>query len=311
MAMNDPFQPYPDTKEYDIFFFGHMAIDIIKTPSKEYEMTSGPILFASWTAHQLGHSIGILTKTSSKERCRLKEFPVPVEDIFWRESDETVLSILQYSTETMEKRVITSLKRAAPFFVEDFPSVSARLIHYCSNFTGDVDLKTLRHIATWAPLAIDVQGLMREVFPDGAVKYVNWEEKGEMLPLCRYFKADAAEAAFLTGIDTGRHEGRVRAADKFLDWGAKEVVISHHEELIAADESGAVSATLRNRNTSGRTGRGDTCFTSYMTERFNKEPAEAIEFAAAVTSMKLENTGPFKKSRIDVEAFIREFYLES
>ena len=306
--MDNPFQTNPEMKEYDIFFFGHMAIDVIKTPLKEYEMTSGPILFASWTAHQLGHSIGILTKTSSKDRYRLKEFPPNGDDIFWRGSDESVLSILQYSTETMEKRVITSLKRATPFSVEDFPRVLARLIHYCSLFVGDVDLKTLRHISTWAPLAIDVQGLMRKVFPDGAVKYVDWEEKTEILPLCRYFKADAAEAAFLTGIDTEKHEGRVRAIDTFLDWGAKEVVISHHNELVAGNEYGVVSAPLRNRNPSGRTGRGDTCFTSYMTERFNKKPDEAIKFAAAVTSLKLEDPGPFKKSRIDVEAFMREFF---
>ena len=306
--MNNPSQADPETKEYDIFFFGHLAIDIIKTPAKEYVITSGPILFASWTAYQLGRSIGILTKTSSNDRYRLREFPLEEENIFWRESDESVLSILQYSTETMEKRVITSLKRATPFLVEDFPTVSARLIHYCSLFTGDVDLNTLRHISTWAPFAIDVQGLMRSVFPDGAVKYVNWEERTEILPLCRYFKADAAEAAFITGIDTGTHEGRVRAAEKFLDWGAKEVVISHHDELVAGNDYGVVSAPLRNRNSSGRTGRGDTCFTSYMTERFTKEPAEAIKFAAALTSLKLEDPGPFKKSRIEVEAFKREFF---
>ena len=306
--MDNPFQTNPEMKEYDIFFFGHVAIDIIKTPSKEYEMTSGPVLFASWTAHQLGHSIGILTKTSSKDRYRLREFPLAEEDIFWRESDETVLNIMRYPTEGMEQRVITTLKNADPYSIEDFPEFSAKLIYYCSLFTGEVDSNTIRHLSEWAPLAIDVQGLMRKVFPDEGVKYVHWEEKAEILPLCRYFKADAAEAAFLTGIDTEKHEGRVRAIDTFLDWGAKEVVISHHNELVAGNEYGVVSAPLRNRNPSGRTGRGDTCFTSYMTERFNKKPDEAIKFAAAVTSLKLEDPGPFKKSRIDVEAFMREFF---
>jgi hypothetical protein len=33
--MNNPSQGDPETKGYDIFFFGHVAIDIIKTPSKE------------------------------------------------------------------------------------------------------------------------------------------------------------------------------------------------------------------------------------------------------------------------------------
>ena len=130
------------------------------------------------------------------------------------------------------------------------------------------------------------------------------------MPLCRFFKADAAEAAFITGMDTRYHGGRVRAAEQFLDWGAEEVVISHHTELIASDETGTVFAPLKNRTSSGRTGRGDTCFTSYMTERFEKAPADAITFAGAVTSMKLEHAGPFKQSREDVEMFVREFYKE-
>ncbi|MFH1124082.1 MAG: PfkB family carbohydrate kinase [Pseudomonadota bacterium] len=295
-------------KKYDIFYFGNVAIDIIKTPNEEYEMTSGPILFAVGTAYQLGYTVGVLTKTAPGDRDRLKAFPVAEEDLFWRESPETVLSRMDYPTETMEQRVITNLKTAAPYEVEDFPAFSAELIHFCSLFTGEVDTSVLRRLSERAPLALDVQGLLRKVFPDGAVKYVDWEEKMEILPLCRFFKADAAEAAFITGFDTAEHTGRVRAAEKFLDWGAKEVIISHHTELVAADCSGVVSAPLKNRGSAGRTGRGDTCFTSYMTEKFFKGPADAVKFAAALTSLKLEVSGPFNKSRADVEAFIETFY---
>jgi len=297
-------------REYDIFQFGHMAVDIIKTPSEEYEMTSGPILFSVWTAYQLGLSIGALTKTSSDDRHRLREMPLSEEDIFWRESPETVLNIMDYPTETMERRIITNLKSSTPYIIDDFPEFSAKLIHFCSLHTGEIDTDTIRLISQWAPLAIDVQGLLRKVFPGGAVEYVAWEEKMDILPLCRFFKADAAEAAFITGIDTENDGGRIRAAEQFLDWGATEVVISHHTELIAANETGTVSAPLKNRNSSGRTGRGDTCFTSYMTERFEKEPADAITFAAAVTSLKLEHPGPFKQTREDVERFMKEFYAE-
>ena len=297
-------------REYDIFQFGHMTIDIIKTPSEEYEMTSGPILFSVWTAYQLGLSIGALTKTSSDERYRLREFPLLEENIFWRESPETVLNIMEYPNETMERRNITNLKSATPYAIDDFPEFSAKLIHFCSLHIGEIDTNTIRFISQRAPIALDVQGLLRKVLPGGAVEYVEWEEKMDILPLCRFFKADAAEAAFITGFDTEKYEGRVRAAGQFLEWGAKEVVISHHTELIAANETGTVSAPLKNRNSSGRTGRGDTCFTSYMTERFEKEPVDAITFAAAVTSMKLEHPGPFKQSRGDVESFMRDFYEE-
>ena len=305
--MKNPIQYRHQRREYDIFFFGHLTIDLIKTPSEEYEMTSGPILYAAWTAHQLGHMIGILTKTSYRERQRLSELPAK-EGVFWRESHETVTNILRYSTEDPERRVGTSLKTADPYVLEDFPELSTKLIYYCSLFTGEVEPGLIRHVSRWAPLALDVQGMLRKSFPDGVVRLVPWEEKAEVMPLCRYFKADADEAAFLTGMDTERHEGRVRAAEKLLDWGAKEVVISHHTELIAASESGVSSAPLRNRKLSGRTGRGDTCFSSYVTERLHREPAEAIRFAAAVTSMKLENRGPFRNSRREVEEFMKEIY---
>ncbi|MEW6665543.1 MAG: PfkB family carbohydrate kinase [Thermodesulfobacteriota bacterium] len=242
------------------------------------------------------------------DRYRLKALPIPEEEVFWRESRETVFNIMNYPTESMEKRTITTLKMADPYSINDFPRFSAKLIYYCGLFAGETDLALMRHLSCRAPLAVDAQGLLRKVFPDGGVRYVRWDEKAETLPLCRFFKADAAEAAFLTGIDTEEHEGRVRAAEAFLDQGAKEVVISHHSELVAADVSGVVAAPLRNRTLSGRTGRGDTCLASYVTERFNKEPAESIRLAAAVTSMKLEDPGPFKKSRSEVEAFMREFY---
>ncbi|MBW1801092.1 MAG: ribokinase [Deltaproteobacteria bacterium] len=295
-------------REYDIFFFGHMCVDIIKTPSEESEMTSGPILFSLWTAYQLGLFVGALTKMSSDDRHRLKELPIPEEDIFWRESPETVLSILEYPTETMEQRNITNLKSATPYGIDDFPEFSAKLIHFCSLHMGEIDTGTLHAISQRAPVAIDVQGLLRKVFPGGTVQYAEWQEKMDILPLCRFFKADAAEAAFITGMDTEDHEGRVRAAERFLEWGAQEVVISHHTELVAANETGTVSAPLKNRNSSGRTGRGDTCFTSYMAERFSREPAEAVRFAAALTSLKLETPGPFKKNRKDIDAFLSAFY---
>lgn len=295
-------------KNCDLFAFGHMCIDIIKTPTEEYEMISGPILFSVWTAHQLGYSVGVLTKAAPEDRRLLEVFPVSGEDLICRDSSETVLSKMEYGTETMEKRVITNLKQADAYSISDFPDFSAKIIHYCGLFRGEVDPEIIRHLSRIAPLAVDVQGLVRKVFEDGSVQYVPWEDKLEVLPYCRFLKADAAEAAFITGIDTENHQGRVEAARQFVEWGAEEVVISHNEELVAYDGDRAVSAFLKNRNHSGRTGRGDTCFASYTTERFSKESAEAIQFAAGLTSLKLETPGPFKRSRKDVDQFILEFY---
>ena len=92
------------------------------------------------------------------------------------------------------------------------------------------------------------------------------------------------------------------------DWGAKEVLITHNTEAIVCDGSKICRAPLRPRNLSGRTGRGDTTFAGYLCERLDHDIPTALEFAAALVSLKMETPGVFKGSIQDVEDYIREFY---
>ena len=208
----------------------------------------------------------------------------------------------------METRILTNLAQATPYKIEEFPEFSSKVILYCGVIAGEIDTGIMRHLSGKSLIAIDVQGLMRKAFPNGSIEYIDWDDKLDALPLITYLKADAAEAAFLTGQKTEEYNGRVAAAQQLLEWGAKEVLISHHSELIAANKSGVVSARLKSKNSYGRTGRGDTCFTAYISERFTRKPVDAIQFAAALTSIKMELPGPFKKTREEVEAFIKAFY---
>ena len=65
---------------------------------------------------------------------------------------------------------------------------------------------------------------------------------------------------------------------------------------------------IKSRNLSGRTGRGDTTFAAYMTERLHADIPTALRFATAMVSYKMETPGPFKKRRSDVEEYIKLFY---
>ncbi|MGD9049199.1 MAG: carbohydrate kinase, partial [Anaerolineae bacterium] len=56
----------------------------------------------------------------------------------------------------------------------------------------------------------------------------------------------------------------------------------------------------------GRTGRGDTCFATYLGCRLNCEPAEATRLAAAVTTLKQEVPGPWRGTRADAEALLAD-----
>ena len=295
-------------KNYDIFIFGNVSIAFIQTPEGEHLIPGGAISLSIWPAHQLGYSVGLLTKTSLKDKFHLQEFPLAEEDVFWRESPETTANRSIFQTISSEAKVIINLREAEPYKIEDFPDISAKVVQHCSAIAGEIDSEMIQFIANKFPIALDAQTLMRNVFPGGQTRYTDWKEKQDILPLVRFFNMDAIEAAVLTGFDTDTHKGRVSACEKTLEWGAKEVLLSHNEELIAVNESGAVFSPLKNKNDSGRTGRGDTSFTTYITERLIKNPANALKFSAALTSLKLEVPGPFKETRQDVEAFIRDFY---
>lgn len=92
------------------------------------------------------------------------------------------------------------------------------------------------------------------------------------------------------------------------EWGAKEVLITHNTEAIVCDGTHIYRSKLCPRGLAGRTGRGDTTFAGYLIERLNHEIPEALEFAAALVSLKMETPGPFMGTRDDVYAFIEQYY---
>lgn len=63
-------------------------------------------------------------------------------------------------------------------------------------------------------------------------------------------------------------------------------------------------------NRSGRTGRGDTTFAGYITERQRAGIAEALRYCTALVLLKVETPGPFWDAREDVLAYIEEFYKD-
>ncbi|MCE5265045.1 MAG: carbohydrate kinase, partial [Deltaproteobacteria bacterium] len=59
-------------------------------------------------------------------------------------------------------------------------------------------------------------------------------------------------------------------------------------------------------NLSGRTGRGDTCFISYVAWRMNHGIEESLRYAAALTSLKMEKPGPFLGTQEEVLARMKK-----
>jgi sugar/nucleoside kinase (ribokinase family) len=78
------------------------------------------------------------------------------------------------------------------------------------------------------------------------------------------------------------------------------VVITRSDGVQARVNGKDYFARFSNRSIAGRTGRGDTTFAGYMVRRLDHEPAEALKFAAALVSIKMETPGPFQGTLQDV-----------
>ena len=60
------------------------------------------------------------------------------------------------------------------------------------------------------------------------------------------------------------------------------------------------------RSLAGRTGRGDTCFATYVGKRLSASPEEACQWAAAITTLKQEQPGPWHGKIEDVKALLAQ-----
>jgi sugar/nucleoside kinase (ribokinase family) len=188
----------------------------------------------------------------------------------------------------------------------EIPEIDSKIYHLAGLMRGDIGNDLIEFAEKKAMVALDVQCLLRCADEKtGEMTFHDWPEKTAMLPKIRFFKTDAAEAEILTGL-----ADRAEAAKMLYRWGAREIMITHNTEVIVYDGKKIYSQPLKPRNLSGRSGRGDTCFSGYITERLSKSIDESLLTAAALVSLKMENPGPFNGTRADVEAYIREFYRQ-
>jgi sugar/nucleoside kinase (ribokinase family) len=195
----------------------------------------------------------------------------------------------------MERRICKPLGFAGPFQWEDIPDLSARVYVLASIIAGEVDLALLKSLAQRAPVAIDIQGFVRVREEEGLV-FRQWPDMEEGLSYVTYLKLDRAEAELLTGLtDLGA------AARRLAGYGPREIVLTQSSGVTVLAEGHVYQAPFTPRSLAGRTGRGDTCFATYLGRRLTGSPEEATRLAAAVTTLKQEQPGPWRGTLADVD----------
>jgi sugar/nucleoside kinase (ribokinase family) len=143
-----------------------------------------------------------------------------------------------------------------------------------------------------------MQSFVRQVDEQTRViTFADARNKREIVALMDRVKLDIVEAAMLTG-----ERDLAKAAAIVAAWGCPEVVITRAEGVHARVHGKDYYEPFSNKSTVGRTGRGDTTFAGYMFRRLDHGPAEALKFAAALVSIKMETPGPFQGTLADVLA---------
>lgn len=275
---------------YDIAMLGHVSKDIIVDHlGNETRLLGGAVVQSCAAAARAGAKVLVVTKAAKddakdlgileKEAAKLIVLPSP-----------TTTSILNvFKTPDHERRDTKLLSRAAPFSAGDLPAdVHAKIIDLAGLFVGELPDSLIEEFRGRGKVAADAQGLLRRADASGAMLFSDWADKKKYLPFVDYFKTDAAEAEILTGL-----KDREAAAKMLASWGAREVMVTHNTEVLVLVEGRIYRAPFTPANISGRTGRGDTTFASYLTRRLDHDPQDAVRFAAALCSIKMEKPGPF------------------
>jgi len=291
-------------KNYDTFIMGHISIDKNIYQGETVKEIGGAVVYSSCASYAIGHKTGILTKLSFQNKNCLETFTIPEKDIFTLNSKNTTSIRNIYHSADRERRTCTALSIADPFTIEDMPNnIDSQIYHFAGLISGEFDSGMIKFLYNKGKVALDVQGFLRNVGEDKEMVFKDWKKKKEYLPYIDYLKTDAAEAEIMTGT-----KDRKKAAEMLFGWGAKEIMITHNKEVLIYNGKKHYTCPLKPRNLSGRTGRGDTCFSAYITERLNKDIEDALLFAAALVSLKMEKPGPFKGARDEVEDYIKKFY---
>lgn len=291
-------------KSYDVLVIGPVSLDHnIDYMGNERKELGGAVVASGFAAAKSGNKTALFTKLNPADADVEKRFENSGADLYWKPSAATCSIRNQYFTADKEKRACTSMGVCDPFKFEELPDIETKIYHFAGLVYGDFDGELFKEAAKHGKVAVDVQCLLRHVEADKTMAFHDWDKKMEYLPYIDYLKTDAAEAEILTGLTD-----RAEAAKLLYSWGAREIMITHNTEVLIYDGKQIYTCPIKARNLSGRTGRGDTTFAGYITERQRADIPEALLYCTALVSLKMETPGPFMGTREDVLAYIREFY---
>jgi len=278
---------------------GHFAKDRLVVDGRAETASGGAVYYGGIALRRLSIRVGIVTRMHPDDLPRLDELRAAGAELFVTPSRETSGIENVYRSADMERRTCRLLGFAGPFRIQDIPDVRAKVHLLVPIIAGEVDLPLLKAVAARGPVGMDVQGFVR--VPEGdQLVFKHWPDMREALACISYLKVDRTEAELLTGETDLERAARALAA-----YGPREIVLTQSSGVTVYAGGQIFTAPFTSRSLAGRTGRGDTCFATYVGKRLAASAEEACRWAGAVTTLKQERPGPWRSELAEVEALLR------
>ena len=293
----------------DICCIGHITLDKIVTPKHTNYMPGGTSYYFSHGMSRLNDfkHYKLVTALAESEMKAVEDIRAKGIEVKVIPSRKTVYFENVYG-ENQDNRTQRVLAKADPFTVEGLQDVNANIFHLGSLLSDDFSLEVIKYLSGKGTIAVDAQGYLREVRGE-KVYAIDWEEKIEALKYIDILKVNEHEMEVLTGYNVPE-----LAALRLAEWGVKEVLITLGSlgSLIYAENKFHHIPAYPPQEVVDATGCGDTYVAGYLYMR-NKGASyiDAGCFAAAMSTLKLEHSGPFAGTEEDIMNIIKEHPIQS
>ncbi|MFX1409068.1 MAG: hypothetical protein ACFFA6_01850 [Promethearchaeota archaeon] len=290
----------------DIVILGHIAKDIIEIDGKSKESLGGAVYYGGIAGSHMGLKVSIITRLSKEDFSILEVFKKNGIKYFAYPSKQTSGLRNIYSSHRMESREYQPLGFAGSFKKEEIPIITTKFFIIAPITSGEVDVELLEYIQKNynGNLCLDIQGFIRFRENNKVIyKKLSQDEKDSIFSKVKILKLDQTEAFILTN-----QKSINKALKKLISFGPEEILITHEKGISVNVSDNIYFFPWENRLNIGRTGRGDTAFVSYVGSRISRNPKDALKFSAALTSLKLESSGPFSLPLYQVYELEKKFY---
>jgi sugar/nucleoside kinase (ribokinase family) len=293
-----------ENHSFDVATIGNYTKDTIITASGTLHADGGGVTYSAHAAQTLGRKVAAIMRLAKEDFHVVRSLEEAGITVFATATPSSTLMRLEYPTDNPDERILTVADTAGSFAPEQVRNVDARAFIISPSIRGEMPIETIQELHSKdAMISADAQGFIRVRRPDHRLEHVAWPEQEDALALVNVLKADIVEAEALTG-----EADMERAAKALAAQGPREIIITHRDGIFLLADERVFEAEFHSKSMVGRSGRGDTCVGSYVAARLELPPEEAIRWSAATTSLKMEASGPIRRSYEEIVDLVENTY---